>query len=101
MVEPTTFPDRSTASSAPTEVGGDWYDVVPLPDGRVAVAIGDVAGHGLRAASTMGQLRMALRAYVLEEESPGEVLGRLHRVVQTLLLPEMATVILLVFDLET
>jgi serine phosphatase RsbU (regulator of sigma subunit) len=44
-------------------VGGDWYDVVELPSGHIGLAIGDVAGHGPRAASTMGQLRMALRAY--------------------------------------
>ena len=92
---------RYVPAAAEVEVGGDWYDVVPLADGRVAVAIGDVAGHGLRAASTMGQLRMALRAYALEEWSPGAVLTRLHRLVQALALPEMATAILLLFDLET
>ena len=45
-----------------TEVGGDWYDVLPLKEGMVGVAIGDVAGHGLPAAALMGQLRSALRA---------------------------------------
>jgi anti-sigma regulatory factor (Ser/Thr protein kinase) len=83
------------------EVGGDWYDVVLLPGGDVGVAIGDVAGHGLRAASIMGQLRMALRAYAVEETSPAGVLGRLHRLVRALALPEMATVIYLIFDLDT
>jgi serine phosphatase RsbU (regulator of sigma subunit) len=53
---------RYVPAGADMAVGGDWYDVVELPSGHVGLAIGDVAGHGLRAASTMGQLRMALRA---------------------------------------
>jgi PAS domain S-box-containing protein len=92
---------RYVPATADMEVGGDWYDVVQLPSGQVAVAIGDVAGHGLRAASTMGQLRMALRAYALEEASPAEVVGRVHRLVQKLLPSEMATLVYLVFDPES
>src|SRR5439155_22011454 len=89
---------RYVPATREAEVGGDWYDVVPLPDGRLGVAIGDVAGHGLRAASTMGQLRMALRAYAIESESPGEVLARMQQLVRALGLPDMATVVYLVFD---
>ena len=48
------------------EVGGDWYDALPLPDGRLALVIGDVAGKGIEAAAVMGQLRNALRAYLVE-----------------------------------
>src|SRR6185503_14569852 len=55
--------------------GGDWYDVVPLPDGSVSVVIGDVAGHGLEAASVMGQLRLAVRAYALEGRPPASVVS--------------------------
>jgi PAS domain S-box-containing protein len=80
------------------EVGGDWYDVMQLPDGHVGVAIGDVAGHGLRAAATMGQLRMALRAYAVEEESPATVVKRVHVLAQRLLVPEMVTLVYMVFD---
>jgi len=80
------------------EVGGDWYDVILLPNGRLGVAIGDVAGHGLRAASTMGQLRMALRAYATVEESPAMVVERLGRLSLTLGVSEMATLVYLVFD---
>ena len=58
---------RYLPATSDLEIGGDWYDVVQLPDGRVGLAIGDVAGHGLRAASTMGQMRMALRVCALEE----------------------------------
>ena len=53
------------------EVGGDWYDVLPLPGGEVGLVMGDVAGHDLGAAAVMGQLRNALRAYASEGLSPG------------------------------
>jgi anti-sigma regulatory factor (Ser/Thr protein kinase) len=65
------------------------------------LVIGDVAGHGLRAATIMGQLRMALRAYAVEDSSPARVLDRLHQLVRSLGLPDMATVLYLVFDPET
>jgi serine phosphatase RsbU (regulator of sigma subunit)/anti-sigma regulatory factor (Ser/Thr protein kinase) len=64
------------------QVGGDWFDAIPLPDGRVGLAVGDVAGHGVRAASVMGQLRHALRAYAFEGASPARVLDRLDRLVK-------------------
>jgi PAS domain S-box-containing protein len=83
------------------EIGGDWYDVIPLPNGHVALAIGDVAGHGLRAAATMGQLRMALRAYALEERSPVGVVRRVRELVQRLIPSEMATLLYMVFDQES
>ncbi len=61
------------------EVGGDWYDVHELPDGRVALMVGDVVGRGLGAATTMGQLRSALAALALSEAAPGQVLDDLER----------------------
>jgi GAF domain-containing protein/anti-sigma regulatory factor (Ser/Thr protein kinase) len=73
------------------EVGGDWYDVIDLPVGSVGLAIGDVAGHGLRAAALMGQLRTGLRAYALEGHAPGETLKRLDRLLQTISGRGMAT----------
>ena len=73
------------------EVGGDWYDVIDLPGGLVGLAIGDVAGHGVRAAALMGQLRVALRAYALDGYSPGEILKRLDRLLQTIRGEGMAT----------
>jgi anti-sigma regulatory factor (Ser/Thr protein kinase) len=82
-------------------VGGDWYDVVELPSGHVGLAIGDVAGHGLRAASTMGQLRMALRAYALEDPSPARVVRRLDHLVSRLLESEIATLVYLVLDMDS
>ncbi|HEY2063927.1 MAG TPA: GAF domain-containing SpoIIE family protein phosphatase [Amycolatopsis sp.] len=62
-----------------TAVGGDWYDLFPLPGDRLGVVMGDVAGHGLGAAVVMGRLRSALRAYALESDSPAEVLSKLSR----------------------
>ncbi|WP_196807478.1 SpoIIE family protein phosphatase [Candidatus Solirubrobacter pratensis] len=64
------------------KVGGDWYDAVPLMDGSVVLAIGDVAGHGLRAAATMGQVSHALRAYAREDLAPAELMRRLDALVQ-------------------
>ncbi|GHJ40354.1 SpoIIE family protein phosphatase [Streptomyces sp. TS71-3] len=61
------------------EVGGDWYDVITLPTGRIALVIGDVQGHDVRAAGLMGQLRIALRAYAAEGHSPDAVLSRANR----------------------
>jgi putative methionine-R-sulfoxide reductase with GAF domain len=60
-------------------VGGDWYDLFVLPSGKVGMAIGDVVGHGLRAAVVMGRIRSALRAYALESDDPADVLTRLDR----------------------
>lgn len=77
------------------EVGGDWYDVFLLPDTRIGMVIGDVAGRGVEAASVMGELQHALRAYAMEGHPPGLVLGRLNRLLE---LKEMATILYLVFD---
>ena len=60
-------------------IGGDWYDAFVQPDGSVLAVIGDVTGHGLNAAVMMGQLRTALRAYAVEDDSPARILTRLHR----------------------
>ncbi|MFD7133781.1 SpoIIE family protein phosphatase [Streptomyces sp. NPDC059894] len=61
------------------QVGGDWYDMIPLPGGRFALVIGDVQGHDVRAAGLMGQLRIALRAYAAEGHRPDAVLSRASR----------------------
>jgi sigma-B regulation protein RsbU (phosphoserine phosphatase) len=78
------------------QVGGDWYDALPLPSGRLALVIGDVAGKGVRAASLMGELRAAVRAYALDEEEPQRILGRVDRLV--LRSRHMATALLAVVD---
>ncbi len=63
-------------------IGGDWYDAFVQPDGSLLTVIGDVTGHGLRAAVVMGQLRTALRAYAVEGDSPARILSRLHHLLR-------------------
>jgi PAS domain S-box-containing protein len=81
--------------------GGDWFDVIPLSGGRVAMVIGDVAGHGLEAASLMGQLRLAVRAYALEGHPPGVIAERTDALLRDVAEDEMATLLLVVLEVET
>ena len=75
------------------QVGGDWYDVLPLPDGAVGIAVGDVVGHDLRAAAAMGQLRGVVRSYAWGGDQPGSVLDRCDQLVQGLEMAAMATAV--------
>ena len=79
-------------------VGGDWYDVFPLPGDRIGIVIGDVVGNGLPAAIVMGRLRSALRAYALEFDDPAVVLGKLDRKASHFERTTMATVGYAVID---
>jgi len=90
---------RYLPGSPKTEVGGDWYDVIPLPDGRVGLVMGDVVGRGIDAAATMSQLRTALRAYAVEGLQPAEVVAKLHRLVDHLRIGLSTTLVYL--DLDT
>ena len=74
-------------------VGGDWYDVFVLPDGKLGVVVGDVVGSGLAAAVIMGRMRSALRAYVLETADPATALRMLDRKIQYFEPDAMATVL--------
>jgi len=74
-------------------VGGDWYDVFPLPTGEVCAVIGDVAGTGLPAAVIMGRIRSSLQSYALETADPAEVLDRLDRKMRHFEPDAMATVL--------
>lgn len=69
---------RYRAAGAYADIGGDWYDTVPLPSGGVALVIGDVEGHDLVAASLMGLVRAAVRSYALEGHAPSVVLDRVN-----------------------
>ncbi|MEU6304343.1 SpoIIE family protein phosphatase, partial [Streptomyces chartreusis] len=66
---------------AQSGVGGDWFDVIPLPGSRVALAVGDVVGHGLHAAATMGRLRTAVHNFSALDLPPDELLGHLDDLV--------------------
>ena len=74
---------RYEPAAAEAEVGGDWYDVIPIPGGGAGLVMGDVAGKGLAAASMVGRLRSALRAYALEGHDPAMVVQQLNRLVWT------------------
>lgn len=86
------------AGALNTRVGGDWYDVVRRPDGLVHLTVGDVAGRGIDAAISMGQLRNAFRAYALEHASPSAVIERLERHLPE---DEMATMVCATYDVCT
>jgi serine phosphatase RsbU (regulator of sigma subunit) len=68
---------RYVPAQTAAEVGGDWFDVIPLPPDRCALIVGDVTGHDIRAASLMGQLRTATRTLATLDLAPAEVLTRL------------------------
>jgi PAS domain S-box-containing protein len=82
-------------------VGGDWYDVFPMARDRVALAIGDVAGHSIDSASIMGQIRSLLRAYTLDHQAPEDVLKRTNSAVCHLLPDATATAFYAVLDMST
>ncbi|MEU8234145.1 SpoIIE family protein phosphatase [Actinoplanes sp. NPDC048967] len=75
------------------EAGGNWYDVVALPGGDLVLSIGDVAGHGLGAAVTSGQVRNAVRAYAVEDPAPAPVLTRVARLLSRLGAPFSASLL--------
>jgi DNA-binding response OmpR family regulator/anti-sigma regulatory factor (Ser/Thr protein kinase) len=92
---------RYLPGSTEAEVGGDWYDAIQGPDGQLYLIIGDVVGKGVQAAAGMGQLRNALRAYILEGFDCGEALTRLNRLVDNLGRRQFATVVCVRFDPRT
>jgi signal transduction histidine kinase/DNA-binding response OmpR family regulator/PAS domain-containing protein len=89
---------RYLPGSTEAEVGGDWYDVILSPEDQLFLVIGDVVGKGVQAAAGMGQLRNALRAYILEGFDCGEALTRLNRLVDNLGRAQFATVVCVRFD---
>lgn len=88
------------AAGSGLEVGGDWYDVVAVDDRRLLLIIGDVSGHGLRAATTMALLRHAALAYVAEDFSPASVLARLSDFVQRGATDNFATMLCVLIDAD-
>ncbi|MBW1599637.1 SpoIIE family protein phosphatase [Streptomyces sp. JJ38] len=96
---------RYVPGSSAAEVGGDWFDVIPLAGGRVALVVGDVMGHGLRAAATMGRLRTAVRTLAASDLSPDALLRRVNELADDLAPdpeePLMATCVYAVYDPST
>jgi CheY-like chemotaxis protein len=88
---------RYLPAGSQTEVGGDFYEVAML-DGRLLVAIGDVAGHSLHAATVMAEVRHAVRAYAVEGHPPGTVLALVNRFMRRVLPAESATLCLFTLD---
>jgi anti-sigma regulatory factor (Ser/Thr protein kinase) len=95
---------RYLPAAVESAVGGDWYDVIELGHRRLGLSIGDVAGHGLRAATYMGELRSAIRAYAFEFERPSDVLGKVsefaHREQSRMATVIFATLNLTTFDID-
>lgn len=91
---------RYEPAGAQTEVGGDFYELTML-DGRLLVAIGDVAGHSLHAATVMAEVRHAVRAYAVEGHPPGAVLSLVNHFIRTVLPADSATLCLLTLDPAT
>ncbi|MEU6171041.1 SpoIIE family protein phosphatase [Streptantibioticus parmotrematis] len=96
---------RYLPGSTGAEAGGDWFDVVPLAGGRVALVVGDVMGHGLRAAATMGRLRTAVRTLAGLDMAPDELLRRINDLSEDFAPgpdePMMATFVYAVYDPST
>ena len=93
-----TFHASYVPATAEAEVGGDWYDAFELPDGRIAMSIGDVAGHGLEAAVIMGEVRQTFRVAAMENRDPGAVLDMANRLLMLRSEPTMVTALFGIYD---
>lgn len=82
------------------EVGGDWYDIVTLGGTRTGLVVGDVMGHGIHQAAVMGQMRLGLRAYLLEDHPLHDVVERTDTLLQSLGGMQTATLVVSVIDLD-
>ncbi|MFJ6632951.1 SpoIIE family protein phosphatase [Streptomyces sp. NPDC091376] len=91
---------RYLPATAGLEVGGDWYDVIPLGEGHVALVIGDVQGHSAGAATIMGQMRTAVRAYAVEGHPPDVVVARANRLLVGMETDLFATCLYVDLDME-
>ncbi|MGH3153495.1 MAG: SpoIIE family protein phosphatase, partial [Streptosporangiaceae bacterium] len=95
---PAGFAVRYEPATRPLEVGGDWYDIVELPDGRIGIMVGDCVGHDLGAATVMGQLRSACRALLLQDASASQALTAMDRFASFVPGGECATVFCGILD---
>jgi serine phosphatase RsbU (regulator of sigma subunit) len=82
------------------EIGGDWYDVIALAEGRVMLIVGDVSGRGLSAGTTMASLRYGIHAYAVQEDSPATILSKLSRLLSVSASRQLATVLCALIDVS-
>ncbi|GAA2429333.1 SpoIIE family protein phosphatase [Streptomyces macrosporus] len=105
ILGPSSLPDgfavRYEPATRPLEVGGDWYDTIALPDGRIGIVVGDCVGRGLEAATVMGQLRSACRALLLQDARPAQTLMALDHFAANIPGAACTTVFCGVLDPET
>ena len=95
---PAGFSARYEPATRPLEVGGDWHDIVGLPDGRIAIVVGDCVGHDLGAATVMGQLRSACRPLLLQDASPGRMLAAMDKFAASVPEAEFTTMFCAILD---
>ncbi len=89
---------RYLPSTKDTQVGGDWFDAIPLPGSRVALVVGDVMGHGIRSAAVMGRLRTSVQTLAALDLPPEQVLRHLDDIAQRLADDQLATCVYAVYD---
>jgi serine phosphatase RsbU (regulator of sigma subunit)/anti-sigma regulatory factor (Ser/Thr protein kinase) len=89
---------RYLPGTAELDVGGDWFDALSLPDGRLGLVVGDVVGKGVAAAATMAQLRNAMRAFSLDRMKPSSTIARLNRLAEAVVETAFATIVYVVVD---
>ncbi len=92
---------RYLAASDEVRLGGDWFDVLHAPDGRLVLSVGDVVGHGVTAVGLMARASAAMRAYISDGHPPAQVLTRLNRLLHDPYSAGMASAVVLFMDLST
>ena len=91
---------RYEAGEEGVDIGGDWYDVIDLDGRRLLLVVGDVSGRGLKAATTMAELRYAIRAYAAQSDGPAEILTKISRLVDVSESGQLATVLCATVDMD-
>jgi len=91
---------RYEAGEEGVDIGGDWYDVIDLEDGRLLLVVGDVSGRGLRAATTMASLRYAIHAYAAQHDAPTEILTKLSYLLNVADTGQLATILCALVDVD-
>ena len=89
---------RYLPANTTADIGGDWYDVISLPGGRLAAVVGDVVGHGMEAAAAMSSLRNVLRAFLIEGDDAGQSLARMHELANRTAAGMTATLCCVIID---